>query len=334
MDDLLQQGITAYKAGKRDEARNIFITTVKQSPDSERAWGWLYQVSNNDQERIHCLKQILRINPKNEKASQSLNQLLDPFTSDAPLSSTPSITRSSSPTPVSPSKQVNSFGNAQKKGNNSLRIASVAISLIFICVIIPIGGYFVYDSTRTIPNAEVNPNSETFIQTTIAQTQSALPTNTPSPIPATRTLRPTNTPQLIIEPNDMLSYMNKVSPLVNSLVLTMNEFTNESIQIGNNHDLYYDQAWRSQVNATLDKFLAFANGIESIESVPQQAKKLDGYLDQIASEIRMLVSNYKLFLDGGDSTDQTYLYMTAANIDRITNLIILANEEVKGLSNP
>ena len=75
MDDLLQQGITAYKAGKRDEARNIFITVVKQSPDSQPAWAWLYDASNNDQERIHCLKQILRINPKNEKAKQKLDSL-------------------------------------------------------------------------------------------------------------------------------------------------------------------------------------------------------------------------------------------------------------------
>ncbi len=53
MEDLLQQGITAYKEGKRDEARNIFITVVKQSPDSQSAWAWLYDASNNDQERIH-----------------------------------------------------------------------------------------------------------------------------------------------------------------------------------------------------------------------------------------------------------------------------------------
>jgi tetratricopeptide (TPR) repeat protein len=73
MDDLLQQGITAYKAGKRDEARKIFITIVKQSPDSQSAWAWLYDVSNNDQERIQCLKQIVRINPNNEKAKQKLD---------------------------------------------------------------------------------------------------------------------------------------------------------------------------------------------------------------------------------------------------------------------
>lgn len=73
MDDLLQQGIIAYKAGKRDEARKIFISVVKKSPGNERAWGRLHDVANNDQERTHCLKQILRINPKNEKAKQLLD---------------------------------------------------------------------------------------------------------------------------------------------------------------------------------------------------------------------------------------------------------------------
>jgi type VI secretion system protein VasI len=92
MDDLLQQGITAYKAGKRDEARKIFITVVKQSPDSETAWNWMYQASNNDQERIHCLKQILRINPKNEKANGALNQLMN---FEPPLQSSTSVTPTS-----------------------------------------------------------------------------------------------------------------------------------------------------------------------------------------------------------------------------------------------
>src|SRR3972149_2548777 len=85
MNDLLQQGITAYKAGKRDEARKIFITVVKQNPENEHAWGWMYNVSGNDKERIYCLKQMLRINPKNEKANQLLNQLLT-LSSVAPMS--------------------------------------------------------------------------------------------------------------------------------------------------------------------------------------------------------------------------------------------------------
>lgn len=78
MDNLLQQGISAYKAGQREEARKIFIAVVKQNPESEHAWGWMCQASGNDKERIYCLQQMLRINPKNEKANQLLNQLLAP----------------------------------------------------------------------------------------------------------------------------------------------------------------------------------------------------------------------------------------------------------------
>ncbi len=75
MDALLQQGITAYKAGKRDEARKIFISTVRQNSNNEVAWTWMFEVSNNDKERIYCLQELLRINPKNEKAKKRLETL-------------------------------------------------------------------------------------------------------------------------------------------------------------------------------------------------------------------------------------------------------------------
>lgn len=90
MDDLLQQGITAYRAEKHDEARKLFTAAVKQNQNDERVWGWMYNVCDNDKERIHCLKQMLRINPKNEKANQLLSELT---TADFPLErpSTPPI---------------------------------------------------------------------------------------------------------------------------------------------------------------------------------------------------------------------------------------------------
>ena len=77
MDDLIQQGIDALHAGNRDEARKILLTVIKQQPDSERAWGWMYNAANTDQERIYCLKEILRINPQNEKANQLLYKLME-----------------------------------------------------------------------------------------------------------------------------------------------------------------------------------------------------------------------------------------------------------------
>ena len=90
MDDLLQQGVAAYKSGKRDEARSIFISVIKQSPNNERAWQFMYNVADNDKERISCLQHILRINPKNEKANVLLSQLNNTETpSQSPINTTP-----------------------------------------------------------------------------------------------------------------------------------------------------------------------------------------------------------------------------------------------------
>lgn len=78
MNELLQQGIAAYRSGRREEARKLFIALVRQTPNNELAWGWLYQSVDNDHEKIYCLQQILRINPRNEKIAALLAQLTSP----------------------------------------------------------------------------------------------------------------------------------------------------------------------------------------------------------------------------------------------------------------
>ncbi len=75
MDDLLQQGVKAFRAGKRDDARRLIAAAIKQNPNSEKAWGWMYNISANEQERIYSLNQMLRINPNNEKAKKLLDDL-------------------------------------------------------------------------------------------------------------------------------------------------------------------------------------------------------------------------------------------------------------------
>lgn len=84
MDDLIQQGVAAFKAGKRDEARQIFASAIKQNPDNDRAWVGMYNVALNDKERIYCLQQMLRIKPENEKARQQLDRLLASSTDPKP----------------------------------------------------------------------------------------------------------------------------------------------------------------------------------------------------------------------------------------------------------
>lgn len=227
MDDLIQQGITAYKEGRRDEARNIFITTIKKNPDSEHAWGWMYQVSKNDKERNYCLQQVLRINPLNEKARQLLDQaLMPPLTPNAPLSSTPLPTNSTS------TKQFNSSRTTNKKrSNNSWIIASAITSFIVICIVVPITGYLIYNSNKLSPNAstipltEANPVSESVIKTAIAQTQAVTPTKLP-----------TYTPTLTTE-NIYCSNFKEASPLFTDFADAISEWsTFLSTPVGASYD--------------------------------------------------------------------------------------------------
>jgi tetratricopeptide (TPR) repeat protein len=74
-DDFLTQGIAAVKAGNIHQARQLLDSAIKQNPNDERTWGWFYNVCENDEERLHCLKEILRIVPNNEKAKQKYNEL-------------------------------------------------------------------------------------------------------------------------------------------------------------------------------------------------------------------------------------------------------------------
>jgi len=86
MDDLIQQGVNAFKSGDKLTARKYLTAAIKEFPDNERAWGWMYHVCGTDQARIHCLKQMIRINPNNEKAIALLNNLTN---ADFPLEPQP-----------------------------------------------------------------------------------------------------------------------------------------------------------------------------------------------------------------------------------------------------
>lgn len=125
--DNLQNGIAAFKAGKRDEARKLFIAAMKEEPNNEHVWGWLYQVSNNDNEKIQALKKVVALNPQNAKAKELLDKFLAPPAMSEPLQ-----------TPVKP--QQNIAPAAQNNNNNTLRIGlAVAVSIfVVLCCLIAI----------------------------------------------------------------------------------------------------------------------------------------------------------------------------------------------------
>jgi len=74
-NDVLKQGIAALKAGQKAEARRLLKQVVQQDKDNETAWLWLSGAVDTDRERIHCLRETLRINPDNQHARRGLEKL-------------------------------------------------------------------------------------------------------------------------------------------------------------------------------------------------------------------------------------------------------------------
>jgi len=63
----LQLGIAAFKAGNKDQARFYLLKAIREEPNNERAWGWLFNTATTDEEKIHCLQQVVKISPNNTR---------------------------------------------------------------------------------------------------------------------------------------------------------------------------------------------------------------------------------------------------------------------------
>jgi tetratricopeptide (TPR) repeat protein len=134
MDNFLKQGVTAYRAGNRVEARRLLMDAIKANPDDERAWGWLYNAASNDQERETCLRQMLRINPQNEKVQTLLDDLLS---LDPPLEKSPA-TPPVEQKPEIGSKETSTGITSQQK--NAL-IGCLALSVVCVVLFFVFGGF-------------------------------------------------------------------------------------------------------------------------------------------------------------------------------------------------
>jgi tetratricopeptide (TPR) repeat protein len=72
---LRTQGIAAAKAGQKDQARQMLQQSLQIEPRNEAAWLWLISLARDSRERLFYLNRLLEINPANEMALQSLQQL-------------------------------------------------------------------------------------------------------------------------------------------------------------------------------------------------------------------------------------------------------------------
>src|SRR5262252_2985197 len=72
MNNLLEQGIAAAQAGRREEARALLIQAVEADERSEQAWLWLAGLVDDPGDMRTCLENVLDLNPGNVKAREGL----------------------------------------------------------------------------------------------------------------------------------------------------------------------------------------------------------------------------------------------------------------------
>lgn len=75
-DTLLQQAMSAMRAGHELTARDIFLEVVEINPRNETAWMWLTGLLDDLDDCIYACQQVLKINPANVNVNQYLDQLL------------------------------------------------------------------------------------------------------------------------------------------------------------------------------------------------------------------------------------------------------------------
>jgi tetratricopeptide (TPR) repeat protein len=74
-DELLQKAIGLVQMGDKNGAIEILRELVTKDPKNENAWLWLAASFDKPENKIHCLRKVLEINPDNQKAAQALKSL-------------------------------------------------------------------------------------------------------------------------------------------------------------------------------------------------------------------------------------------------------------------
>jgi hypothetical protein len=73
--DKLSYAIQLAKAGNKDKALPLLKEIIRADPDNETAWLWLHACVDQNEQKVYCLQQALRINPYNQGAQRALEKL-------------------------------------------------------------------------------------------------------------------------------------------------------------------------------------------------------------------------------------------------------------------
>jgi hypothetical protein len=126
VEAMVREGVNAYKAGRRDEARALLLKATELDQSNVQAWLWLSGLMDTPDDQRTCLENVLAINPNNERARQGLSFLsgqtttgtVSPFSASAPPSepSSPGATATSVDWGADAAAPAEPYGNQARPG--------------------------------------------------------------------------------------------------------------------------------------------------------------------------------------------------------------------------
>lgn len=97
-EGMVREGINAFKAGRKDEARALLSKAVELDPYNEDGWLWLSGVVTSVDDQRTCLENVLAINPDNSRARSGLDFLIR----QNPMAAPPAVAPAPSPSAPAP----------------------------------------------------------------------------------------------------------------------------------------------------------------------------------------------------------------------------------------
>jgi tetratricopeptide (TPR) repeat protein len=195
IEHLVGQGISAAKAGRQDEARELLSAVLELDPENELAWLWMSAVVSDD-DKIVCLENVLTINPANELARLGLESLLEKSTAvEEPEEEAEAAEPEESPGEGAEEaglEESSATGEeVSERGGNCLKYAALAflaVMAVSVCgLAVVLGGMLLprdiqqaapaVTTVASIPGQSYIPTPE------VTSTSSCTPTATRTPVP-------------------------------------------------------------------------------------------------------------------------------------------------------
>jgi hypothetical protein len=154
--DTLKRAIAAAKAGRKAEARRLLETVLDADERNERAWLWLSDVVESDEERIVCLENVLTINPENEMARKGLALLRaspvvdsssSPIAAQREMPGPTSVAEALEPSAAGPAPGAESPAGDLPSGappvadNRAFIVITIVLALMLICTVLSVLAY-------------------------------------------------------------------------------------------------------------------------------------------------------------------------------------------------